>query len=218
LRHSSCHAWQSEFRSLRTEWSRRFTVLCDHVAGARLVRSAPSTDMETKGAGTGAKDGWSRLGLIGLVILLLGCPYRAPFEPEGVLLPRDARLTGEWTCPDEKEQVRLSIGYTDASSYLFTFVSTSLEREMESPLLVAATPRRVAGRPVWTLRWLAPGGQEELYLAEVDAGPKRIVLRLVEDKLMPKAPRNAADLASALRAALGKPNLASEPNRVCTRE
>jgi hypothetical protein len=135
-----------------------------------------------------------------------------------VLVPRDARLVGEWKCPDEKEQVRLSIGYTDDASYLFTFVSTSLEREMESPLLVVATPRRVAGRPVWTFRWLAPGGQEELYLAEVEAGPKRIVLRVLEDKLMPKAPRNAAELASALRAALGKPDLTREPNPVCTRE
>jgi hypothetical protein len=162
--------------------------------------------------------GWSRLHFVPLVIPLLGCPYRAPFEPEGGLLPRDARLVGEWTCPDEKEQVRLSIGYTDDSSYLFSFVSTSLERELESQLLIVATPRRVAGRPVWTLRWLVPGGSEELYLAEVDAEPKRIVFRVIEDTLMPKAPRNPTELASALRAAVGKGGLTSEPNPVCTRE
>jgi hypothetical protein len=84
--------------------------------------------------------------------------------------------------------------------------------------LITATPRGVAGRSLWALRWLAPNGQEELYLAEVDAGPKRIAFRVVEDKLMPKAPRNAAELASALRAALGKPGLTGEPNPVCTRD
>jgi hypothetical protein len=90
--------------------------------------------------------------------------------------------------------------------------------EVLSPLLIVATPRRVGGRPQWTLRWLAPDGSEELYFAEVDTGPKRLAVRVVEDTVMPKTPRNAAELASAFRATLGKPGLTGEPNPVCTRK
>jgi hypothetical protein len=99
--------------------------------------------------------------LIGVCLLHLACPYDAPIEPAGTVLPLRSFLVGTWLCSTEEEQgwATLSLGWQGSSAYQLTLRPTKpLEPGAAEPsLIVYAKPRRIGGREIWSI-WTDDSG------------------------------------------------------------
>lgn len=146
----------------------------------------------------------SRLGLLllPLALPLLGCPYEAPFEPQGRALHLDSALVGSWACgSDGKGGVPMKLGYSDPSTYSLIFTRPpDVPAEHSDPGVISlwAKPMRVAGAPLWILGIVEPSDWGGPYLAFVVASRRQLRLRMVDEALMPKTPRSPAELAEAI--------------------
>jgi hypothetical protein len=141
------------------------------------------------------------LGILGLS--MLGCPYEAPLEPGGTALDVRGADVGVWRCTSREggEQADLSIGRSDASTYLLSLRGTEPRSDSDPdddpPLLLYAKPRRIAGREVWVLSEAFPSRSKKFYyLAEVERrSPQERSFRLVGSDHLPAQPASPLALA-----------------------
>jgi len=92
--------------------------------------------------------------LVGLSLLHIACPYDAPSEPAGVVLPLRSSVVGTWVCSTEEEEwASLTVGWHGNSSYSLTLRPTAAHEPGadEVPWIVSARPRRVGGREIWSM-------------------------------------------------------------------
>src|SRR5262249_44619957 len=108
---------------------------------------------------------------------VLGCPYEAPVEPAGTPLALQGADVGIWRCTSREggEQADLSIGRSDASTYLLSLRGTEPRSDNDPdddpPLVLYAKPRRVAGREVWVLSEAYPTRPNKFFYLPAGAPP-----------------------------------------------
>ena len=94
------------------------------------------------------------LSLLCVSLLHVGCPYDAPSEPAGDVLPLRSSVVGAWTCSsDDEEWANLRVGWDGKSQYLLTLRPTGSPEPGadEVPWIVSARPRRVGSREIWSM-------------------------------------------------------------------
>jgi hypothetical protein len=109
------------------------------------------TSMESNRA-NGRKAAW--LILVGLSLLHVACPYDAPSEPAGLILPLRSSVVGTWKCSvDDEDWATLTLGWHGNSSYDLTLRPAASKDPggEEVPWRVLARPRRVGGREIWSM-------------------------------------------------------------------
>jgi hypothetical protein len=141
------------------------------------------------------------LGLLGLA--LTGCPYEAPLEPGGTPLGVRGADVGVWRCTSREggEEADLSIGRSDASTYLLSLRGTEPRSDSDPdddpPLVLYAKPLRVSGREIWVLSEAYPSRPDRFYyLAEIERRSDRErSFRIAESDRLPPEPASASALA-----------------------
>lgn len=109
----------------------------------------------------------------------------------------------------------MKLGYADAATYSL-IVTRAPDEAVEDPddpgvLSGQAKPIRVGDTLLWILRVVDPPGGGGPYLAPVvKASRGELRLRLVEDKLMPKALGSPAEVAEEIKRLEGQPGFADD--------